>query len=291
MRRVLLNQRDDIVATIRHFAASDNLMSLSGAAPPSDDHEHALLETRFAEALDRWNAKNEALPDDANSKVKLGYFALGAQVMGTSLNLSMEQISQEVDTARRYTGWPIFLSLHNRTGAGPKRVGSYLEVWLGSEERTDVGHADFWRISPDGFFFSLRGYQEDSDRFGQHDARNGTLFEISMPVWRLGEFVLRVADISRTMFAGNAEILLKCRWTGLENRQLYDHTGLRYLNPRHASEDIVETEGRFPLEGIRDLLPEAVSSLTLALFERFDLFRPPAELFTTELRKMSGNAY
>lgn len=67
--------------------------------------------------------------------------------------------------------------------------------------------------------------------------------------------------------------------------------GMRYLDTRYASDDSVDTEGRFHATGIRELLPEVVTKPTLPLYERFQLMKPPAQLYTYELKKMLGDSF
>jgi hypothetical protein len=84
--------------------------------------------------------------------------------------------------------------------------------------------------------------------------------------------------------------MVQCEWTGLAARQLYVHNARRYLGSGKAAQDMVRTSGRLP-GLVRDVLPEAVRSLTAPLYERFDFTQFPDSVYVEELNDMTNGNF
>lgn len=156
LRRSIQNQREEIVGLLRTLLPS--APDLLGAQPSDEQATlHAFAESSTA----RWAALNAGLPTDSPSKITLGHFSFAARVLGTSKKISAKEIIEANQSARRYTGWPALVTLHQEQ-TRPRLVDGCIEAWLAHTSYPDVGHADFWRIDTKGNYFLLRGYQEDS---------------------------------------------------------------------------------------------------------------------------------
>jgi hypothetical protein len=127
----------------------------------------------------------------------------------------------------RHTGWPPFW-YPTRAGIEPYLFDGLVECWLGGDPQTQLANrdpalSDFWRISPEGVAFLLRGYDEDSiavQRPHQPIAEPGTLFDITVPVWRVGETMLHAASLARNLVEGPATISFVAQYEGLAGRGL-----------------------------------------------------------------------
>lgn len=286
VRRAVRNQRDEIIDLLRALSPDGRLL---GTAPQTTEADR--LRAFNDKARARWAALNVALPDDHPGKIKLGHFIFSARIVGTMKGLGAQAIIQANQSARRYTGWAGFVTIHQEQ-TRPHPVDDCIEAWLANAPYPDVSHADFWRIDPQGNFFLLRGYQEDSSDAHLGFATPGTVFEITLPVWRLGEFLLRVADLGEVMFEGDFEIVVNCSWTGLQGRRLTVQNRRRFLGGSYiCGVDTVTTEAQIALRDVRDLLPETVRSLELRLYEHFDFFAPPEAFFKEELDEMLKNRF
>lgn len=286
LRRAILNQREEIVALLRTlFPAGGEF------GHPAQPTEVEQLSSFVAAALARWNALNGSLNAKHPAHISRGHYHFVARIVGKSKNVDAQTIIRTNDAARRYTGWPVFVTLHQEQ-TRPKLVDGTIEAWLAHTNYPDVGHADFWRISPDGNFFLLRGHQEDSLDPQRGLGQAGTLFEATLPIWRLGEFLLRVVEVGDAMFEPPFDIAVACEWHGLKGRRLFVHNMRRFLAGTYKSEqNDVRTEGQFPVSAIRELLPDVVKSLTRSLYEHFDFFVPPDSMYREELGEMMKNRY
>lgn len=284
LRRAVLNQREEIVSVLRAYLPSAGGIALLQAAPDQET-----LKQFAGAATARWKALNESLPKDHPALIKLGHFSFAARVLGKAKGLTAAKVLALNEGAKKYTGWPTFVTLHQEA-TKPKLVDDCIEAWLAHTKYPDVGHADFWRIHPDGLFFLLRGYQEDALDYARGTTPPGTFFEATLPIWRVGECLLRVSELAAAMIEGDFEILVQCEWTGLTGRQLYVHNARRYLGSGKAAQDTVRTNGRFP-SSVRDVLPEAVRSLTAPLYERFDFTEIPDFVYVEELNDMTKGKF
>jgi len=279
LRRAVHNQRDEIVSVLRAYLPGAGGMALLQAAPDQE-----LLKQFAAAANARWTSLNESLPSDHPAKVSLGHFSFAARVVGTSKGLTAAKVLSANESTRKYTGWPVFVTLHQEA-TKPKLVDDCIEAWLADVNYPSVAHADFWRIHPDGLFFLLRGYQEDAADFPRGTAEPGKLFEATLPIWRVGECLLRVSELAAKMFEEGFELLVQCEWTGLAGRHLFVHNARRFLGSGKAAQDMVRTSSRLP-SSVRDILPEAVRALTAPLYERFDFTEIPDFVYAEELNGM-----
>ena len=282
LRRAVLNQRDEIVSVLRTFSQPHD----GARNEPAELRE---LSKFSAEAVSRWKGLNDSLPEDHPAKVKLGHFSFSARSIGTSRNLSAKQIQDLNQQGRRYTGWPVFITLYHGD-THPYVFDKCLEAWTAKSRAPDVGQADFWRIRPDGFFYLLRGHQEDSLDASKGFANPGKSFGTVLPVWRLGEFLLRVAELSDSMFEPGYALEVQCEWTGLAGRELVSTQAGEFYGGGRAVQDCVQTSGRYA-GSVRDVLPEIVFELTQPLYEAFSMFQLEREVYQQQLSKMSGAKY
>lgn len=284
IRRCVLNQRGEIIDLLRSFipsVAPGNLQALVD--------ERAALNQFVSDSFGRWSAINDALPADDPSKIKHGWFSFACQIVGQSKELPPNLILESVERLRKYTGWPIFVALHQPESKPYLRDGA-IEASLTKLRNPSPAHADFWRIHPQGYFYVLRGYQED-DLATLAEARKarapGTGLDLTIPVWRLAEFLLRSEELGRAMFEDGFSMLVRCEWSGLQGRELFVFNLRRILFDDHrCSTNAVISEGKFSQGAISDALPDVLKRLTADLYQHFDFFQPPERFFDEEIALM-----
>ena len=87
-----------------------------------------------------------------------------------------------VRAERHETGWPLWW-VPTKDEIKPHPYNGLIECWIKDANFVDGAHSDFWRASPEGLFFSVRGHVEDvGDRVG---VEPGSVFEVGVPIWRL----------------------------------------------------------------------------------------------------------
>lgn len=315
--RCLRLGREEIISILRDFLPLSPAMSPAGTGPaePADgtcaitvdnwseapkdgaaqagmvpmkitDGFHELI--KFSDdCFNDWTALNEGLGVGHPAKIQFGSYSLSCQFRGRSKGLKPKAILDAVQGLSRYTGWPVLIALHNEGRPYPAKgcIEAFLAPHLKS--MVDVGHADFWRVCPEGMVYLLRGLQEDALERSDRPRPPGKCFDLTLPVWRVGEFLLRVEELGRAMYEEPFELVVRCQWRGIAGRDLTVLSGMRMLFDGHKSQDDeVETRGVFSNAAISDDLPDVVKQLTEPLLISFDFFEPPASLYAEELERM-----
>ena len=273
--------RDDLLDAIRSIVQGNVGQAIEA---PVEAHMG-----QFArESLARWQTLIDPLPPNEVARLRFGYREIAFEVRGIARAQNLAEVRRRLDAAGqiRHTGWPPFSYL-NREPEIPRVVNGVVETWLGgrpNEMRDIPSRYDFWRASVGGLLYLLRGYEED----GQENFVPGTVFDVELPVWRVGEAVLFAGRYARE-FGANPTIAISCRFTGLRNRTLVSLDNRRLILPGGTCfepEVTVSAEAR-PSD-IEDNLTEVLHTLLAPVYERFDFFQLPLALVQAEVARLRG---
>ena len=284
IRRCISNTRDDLVNQIRNILAGGVVAEATRTVLDETT-------TWFDASIARWGELTNGLPPDNPIRFPLGHFAIGYKIDGGINQLRGAELLEALGRGTiRHTGWPEFW-VPTREGIRSYIQDSNVECWLGRDRgERDAAHADFWRVSPAGLFFLMRGYQEDSIE----DQRiPGTAFSITTPTWRVGEALLHAAGMAAILGDPAAQITLIAEWAGLRGRRLSNYgSPNRLIADRYVAQ---ETQFRIDLsvraDQVSDALPELVQRIVTPLYELFDFFALPPQLVNEELASMRGHTF
>ena len=292
--RCLRNRREDMLDAIRTIVEG----KATPAAPPEPNQVQG--QTAFADgARTRWHQLTGALEVEAPERCPLGRYEFDYALLGDFARPNLADLLGMLERAVvRHTGWPEFW-VPNRDVYRPVPYDDGIDCWLGARAPQQIGarepaQADFWRASPEGRMFLLRGYAEDSPSFLAGRFGVGSIFDITGPIWRVGECLLHADNLARLLAPPEVglRILFRARWYGLAERRLGS------LDPMRAfflGEGYVARQNDFAADvtvdsaRIHDSLPEVVHSLLVPLYERFSFFRLPFDLVAENLMRMRGN--
>jgi hypothetical protein len=283
LARCLSNRRDELLDSFR-------LIMEGGASTAPVETEVDRVTKWFEASKARWKELAERLPDGHPARLEHGYYAVAFEAVGDFEPRSGGRLLEALRAGVvRHSGWPPFW-VPTRKGIEPRIYEGNVECWLGPNSKIqEPHHSDFWRASPQGQFFLIRGYQEDGEIKG---SRPGKLFDITLPTWRLGEILLYAASMARQLGAPQAKIILIAEWTGLHGRELTHLSGTRLLFEGHLShQDRYRTSLAVQADQIGDMLPELVHRVLHPLYELFDFFQLPMTLVTEELAQMRANQF
>ena len=288
LARCFLNRRDEMFDQFRSL--------LTGAVPTvaiSDDTDR--FEEWIGRSKSRWFELRDQLPEDAPERCPHGYmwhaFELSGQIRDQTLSEFGRTLrSAEVDLS----GWPPFW-YPSRTGIQPYPYDGLIECWIGGDQNDEyglhgAGYADFWRVSPEGFGFLLRGYRED-DLAGQNNMppEPGTWTEVEWPVALTGEIALYIESLADRIMVGETDVRMASEYTGMQGRKLLS-IGSRYLRHRVARQDQIRIAAGFPVSSIRPNLDEIVSHYVANFYGSFDFFELPSSLVSQVLSKLRNRA-
>ena len=260
-----------------------------------DEPEEADAQASFVrQAFLRWQELTATLPEDSPARFPNGWYRFDYALHGALKELGLSEFETLLETAvPRHSGWPVFW-VSRREELRPQEVDGTLECWLapsGAERKRrfdDPAHCDFWRAVPSGRLFLMRGYDEDS----QETFVPGSLFDTTLPIWRIGETLLhagRLADLLRRDHESSVDIRFRALYSGLTGRVLR-----AWANPLddlfvegHAArsdEAILETV--VPASQIDGSLAQHLFPLVSSLYERFGVSGLTVERVQSEITRL-----
>ena len=293
LSRCLENRRDELASLIRRVLAG-----LEPRPQPQDPDER--LDRWAQECFGRWSELVEGLPPDVGARFPHGHYSFAYEVVGGAGNMALQELPHILRASVvRHSGWPPFW-YPTRKGIEPYPFDGAVECWLGGDEEEaavehDAAYADFWRIAPDALAYLIRGYQEDGsemDRGGRR-VEPGTVFDVTLPVWRAGEALLHAARFGDKLLGCPVTIRFAAYYTGLSGRSLVSLANSRrlvsreYVSRSGSIRRVVEAES----EAIAANLPEIVHELLAPLYALFGFFKLPTRLVAEELEKMRSRGF
>ncbi len=287
LRRCVQNGREDMLDAIRAI--------VSGRVEPIAHLPNAAAELHdfVVGGRDRWEELAADLPKNDMARFPHGYYEMAFKLIGAEPAPTLLELRRRLQIAQRIrlTGWTTFLEM-NRPEWAPYLHEDFIEAWVGRKVDRDSlrtsAHCDFWRASRDGKLYTIRGYSEDGI---PNKVQAGTAIDLTMPVWRVGEGLLFASRFAET-FEGVESIAIECTFTGLKNRYLTSVNGMRAMfDDLYSRTDAVTLVGQPSVQQVRDNMTEVLHTLLSPLYERFDFFEAPFELFDTELNKLRGGRF
>jgi transcriptional regulator with XRE-family HTH domain len=199
-----------------------------------------------------------------------GYWIAAYEIKGEIKSISKEELLDILGQLELPgSGWPPFW-IPTRKGIKPYLYYKELECLLYEGEQ-DPAHSDFWRASPDGKMFLIRGYYED----GIEEVKPGEIIDIIFPIRQVTEVFLHALELSKELAndISESEVEFYFEWTGLQNRKLEALDPRRYLSMERISrQPSVETNISVKVSDIRSALVSNVCKVSSELFSSFEFF-------------------
>lgn len=237
------------------------------------------------EKVNRWKSLCSRLPTDHPAQMRHGRWCASYLITELSEGLSAKGLLEAmVAVTGHETGWPPWW-VPTRKGIAPYPIDGEIECWLGPDGTfRKPAHADYWRAAPTGKFLLIRGYQEDAGK----GFEPGTVFDLTLPIWRTAECLLHAARMGRRIGKLDALVHFRMEWTGLDGRVLkpWAEPARDLLDEYRARTDRIITETRRPIGQLESELVAAVHDLVKPLYECFDFFELPPGMIEQELEKL-----
>ncbi|UCH86936.1 MAG: putative DNA binding domain-containing protein [Dehalococcoidia bacterium] len=286
IRRCIQAAREELLEDIRRI-----IYGPGGLSPPSESAVRE-LDAWEKESEERWlELIHQQFPSIHQSPFAFGVWMTSYILRGKFHKPSLGDLLDILSQVKGHeTGWPPWW-VPTRSGIAPHPYKGAVECSLIDISR-DSAHSDFWRASRSGRMFLVRGYQEDSPE--NETYKPGTVFDLTLPVWRVGEVLLHASRLAAALQggdAGDSEVQVKMRWTGLKGRELVTWAQPPILldEGRICHQEEVESELIIPVSDISSQLPEFVAQLTRPLYEVFDFFQPSMGMFHQQLSRMRSS--
>ena len=275
--RCVRSSRSDLLDAIRAI--------VEGRAESPDPTPDAQAQLRLFcdHSRARWEELIKQLPQASAARFPCGWHEIAFSLPGAQPAVSLAELRDRLAKAGRIklTGWPPFLDWD------PHPHDQGVEAWAHpAPNRTtdDPSLFDYWRSSMDGTLYTIRGFEED----GLEDYPAGTVIDPTWSVWRIGETILFAGRFAET-FDDAHEIAVRCRFTGLDGRQMTQVTGHRWPRIRGTGRtNEITTEITIQTLRVQDNIVEIVHRVLAPVYELFDFFELPEVLVKTELGRMIG---
>jgi hypothetical protein len=286
LSRCLQNRREDMLDAIRDIV-SGATSAAAPAEPSGDETERAFANAARA----AWEQRIKNLPPDAPARCPLGRYELDYALLGDFNKPDLADLLEVLRLAVAHRrSWPEFW-VPTRPEIAPVPIDGTIQCWVGALEEPprDTGHVDFWRASPEGRMFLLRGYFEDSGDW--RDINPGTIIDIRAPIWRVAECLQHARILSRLLAPdADFQVLLRGRWYGLGGRQLSSvdpHQRFWMNEGRTSHRDEFAVQTTVDVRQIADNLPEIILSLLEPLYVQFGFFRLTMDVVRYALDRMT----
>lgn len=285
--RCFQNRRDEMFDQIRSLIAG-------AVTPINQPVEPARLDEWISGSWARWQSLVEGLPENVGPRLMHGRYCFAYEITGDLRQIEPGHIDEVLRQSEvRYTGRPPF-AYFTHAGIAPYPYDGAVECWIDAQ-RIDVEelspvYSDFWRIHPEGLAFQLTGFLEDGEdvvRLGRHRIEPGTVFDISIPILKVGEVLLHASNLANALFEGPTTIQFIAKFEGLEGRSLKDINRLYYPGDDIARQNSIVLKTHVDANAIKPNLPEIVHPLLSPLYALFNFFELPMTFVVEKLRQMT----
>lgn len=293
------------IPTIVSFDRGERTLSLAKAFDilrvvglVEEPNQEGAQEAFVQEAFTRWRELIAPLPQDSPGRFPDGWYRIDYALEGEMKSIELRPFEDILrDAVIRHTGWPMFL-FPGRPELEPREVDGTIECWLKPEDAGverpfgDAAHCDFWRVAPTGRAFLIRGYQED----GQDTFPPRTIFDTTLPTWRLGEALLHAEALAVHLAENPDDVTVRLRvlYTGLTGRVLRSWANPMtdlFMEGGAARSDEAMLETVVPAKEISSKLATYLHPLIASLFERFGVTGLSLDRVEAELDKMKANRF
>lgn len=168
-----------------------------------------------------------------------------------------------------------------------------MECWLKQSTFRAPLQSDFWRASPEGLLYLVKGYMEDLAIWVQDERYPlplpGTEFYVENPMWQVGEVLLHAGQMARQLSDSPITLRVQFRWEGLGGRYLAPALGRGGIFMRRRVSQLTAITS--PLISIasteiRSTLAETVATLTKPLYRAFDFYEVEIGAIQAELQRL-----
>lgn len=277
------------VPTMAAFERVDTSLSLSKAfdilrvvGMTYEPSKENLQDIFVRESFSRWNALNNELKDSA-IRFPYGWARFDYYLEGELKHIEAKEFIKILNNIAtdRYSGLPPFYCSETTV---PKIIND------NTVECRLKNHGDFWRATPSGRMFLIRGHQEDEiETFPAQ-----SIFDTTLPIWRIGEILLhaeRLATLLKRRENSDITIHFQASYTGLNGRVLRswampDNINSQFITGRNALSNEVLLKAELSVYGLSGRLAEHLYSLTLDLYQTFGITEFPKNLIDTVVKRL-----
>lgn len=239
----------------------------------------------FHGLIDEADARFEMLRSQSDSEIvkkKFGRWTIAHQIVPAAQGKSLRELNAILEQSEgKETGWPIGVVM-SKGDLRPRPWNDILEAWIVTQ--ATYPQLDYWFAKPSGFFYVTRAFHEDIAL-----EEDKPLFEWIIPIWRMAEGILHATRVASAYGTIVDCIQFFARYQGLTNRVLWNNRPIMVAGPARdyvCRTDVWSKEIIVPPDLHVESLPDTVQTLLQPLYEKFDLFEMPAQVYKREIIRM-----
>ena len=289
IHRCIRASREDMLESIRSIVTGQ----VETQTPTKGTMEQ--LQEYCAHAHARWQTLVSQENDGAPCRFPHGYYEMSFALVDVPPTKDLTTLQDRMRTADQtnLSGWPPFMDINIR-GLSPRPHENSVEAWLGGptpgrNRFSDPNCCDYWRASPDGKLYTIRGYDEDALDDGTPP---GCVLYVTLPFSRIAEGLLFSHRLAET-YGEVEQIAVRCCFTGLNGRQMVTPPWAQTTLARvySSTTEAVVLSGQIKVEQIRDNLTEWLHSFFQDLYEKFYFFPFSIDTVAKELLRLRKSRF
>lgn len=270
--RCVRARREDLLDSIRSIVL--------GRLDESDSDQPATgLDDFINLSRERWIELVDSELEEGQFRLPNGHYEIAIAPANIQSVVDLPELNDRLAVAQRVrtSGWPPFMDI-GVADLNPYPYEGCIEAWLGKPSPrniySDPHYADFWRASPTGQLYLIRGYLEDGAASTVSRQRSpGATLALDISVIRVWECLRFASHFMRT-FTDVEEVVVRCHYAGLSGRTLIDSFDPAISIRRGISQvDELQLIGQFTLQQLEDNMQEVLQHLMAPLFAHFGFFR------------------
>ena len=281
LQRCVRNNQEQLLDAIRGVVTG-------GVSAQSSPSNHERLSEWIEQSKRAWEAKVHSYEPDSLPKYPHGAFTCAFFIANVEDNLHLSELSNVIrDSSPKVSGWSPFFAPRPQHSA-PYRSDDVLEAFLYEESGplAQPFRTVFWRVSSEGFGYSINGYQEDGRR------EPGTVIDPKLQARLVAEYLMFIANFTSKLTEGNSQVLVQFDWTELAGRRLEDLLSpFPNIHNQVSGSEQVTTESTFELARLQNNLPEATEEVISKLFDHFSFFRAPGNFYQEQVNFLRRQSY
>ncbi|MBC8066872.1 MAG: hypothetical protein IAG13_00945 [Deltaproteobacteria bacterium] len=220
------------------------------------------------------------------TRYRHGFYTLAYELDTVTDPPSLARLKAAMSRATGWTGWrPWWVPTDGSVRATSERE---LDCWMYSADGPfpDPAHSDYWRASPYGRFFLVRGYTEDSAA----ELPPGSALSLELQALRIGEALAHARQMAAELGGSGAWIHFHACWSGLGSRRLTDWPSEPTPPFPVSTTSVGTTAGNLvvPASRVDDEIASCVQTLLAPLYDAFLAERGEQDVATWIRRFLRG---
>lgn len=250
------------------------------------------LDKWIEESYGEWKTITNDLPEGDDRKLPDGHWSVAFHITDFSVNSLTELLQYLSEELQSDQYWNPF-SARGTGNRRPRAADNEIVAWLGAEDYqgkvADWYMSRFWRMSAEGYGFSLAPLEEDADYYcsNRRPRPEGPCFDLELPSYRILSTLRFIRLLSERFGSNNSKYTFNISYHNMARRKIECHNTRRWVTGNHvASVSTIESRISGEIESLTTNLEEATYNALRPIYEKFDFYELPRYVVSDSAREM-----